>query len=122
MPDVSETVNQEEHKDMYAVIATGGKQYRVNVGDEIFIEKIEGEAGDNVKFAEVLAVSDESGLRVGSPTLDGATVEAEIVKARRSLSSSTKPRRAIAGKTAIVSRTPVSGSPKFWLDLIRRKR
>ena len=80
MPDVSETVNQEEHKDMYAVIATGGKQYRVNVGDEIFIEKIEGEAGDNVKFAEVLAVSDESGLRVGSPTLDGATVEAEIVK------------------------------------------
>ncbi len=65
---------------MYAVIATGGKQYRVNVGDEIFIEKIDGEAGDSVKFDEVLAVSDESGLRLGTPTLDGASVEAEIVK------------------------------------------
>lgn len=65
---------------MYAVIATGGKQYRVNVGDEIFIEKIEGEAGDSVTFGEVLAVSDDAGLRVGAPTLEGAAVEAEIVK------------------------------------------
>lgn len=65
---------------MYAVIATGGKQYRINVGDEIFIEKIEGEAGDNVTFAEVLAVSDDAGLRVGAPTLDGVSVEAEIIK------------------------------------------
>jgi large subunit ribosomal protein L21 len=80
MPDISETVEQEEHTIMYAVIATGGKQYRVNVGDEVFIEKIEGEAGDSVTFGEVLAVSDDAGLRVGAPTLDGASVEAEIVK------------------------------------------
>ncbi|MDD2457048.1 MAG: 50S ribosomal protein L21 [Eubacteriales bacterium] len=65
---------------MYAVIATGGKQYRVSVGDEIFIEKLAGEAGDAVKFSEVLMVSDDNGTQVGTPTLDGAAVEAEIVK------------------------------------------
>ena len=65
---------------MYAVIATGGKQYRVSVGDEIFIEKLTGEAGDAVKFSEVLMVSDDNGTKVGTPTLDGAAVDAEIVK------------------------------------------
>ncbi|NCC75998.1 MAG: 50S ribosomal protein L21 [Clostridia bacterium] len=65
---------------MYAVIATGGKQYRVSVGEEIFIEKLAGEAGDAVKFTEVLMVSDDNGTQVGTPTLDGAAVEAEIVK------------------------------------------
>ena len=65
---------------MYAVIATGGKQYRVSVGDEIFIEKLAGEAGDSVTFAEVLAISDDAGLRVGTPVLDGAAVQGEIVK------------------------------------------
>ncbi|NCB00531.1 MAG: 50S ribosomal protein L21 [Clostridia bacterium] len=65
---------------MYAVIATGGKQYRVSVGDEIFIEKLAGEAGDAVKFTEVLMVSDDNGTQVGAPTLEGAAVDAEIVK------------------------------------------
>lgn len=65
---------------MYAVIATGGKQYRVSVGDEIFIEKLAGEAGEAVKFTEVLMVSDDNGIQVGTPTLDGAAVDAEIVK------------------------------------------
>ena len=65
---------------MYAVIATGGKQYRVSVGDEIFVEKLAGEAGDSVKFSEVLMVSDDNGTQVGTPTLDGAAVDAEIVK------------------------------------------
>lgn len=65
---------------MYAVIATGGKQYRVSVGDEIFVEKLAGEAGDAVKFSEVLMVSDDNGTQVGTPTLDGAAVDAEIVK------------------------------------------
>ena len=65
---------------MYAVIATGGKQYRVSVGDEIFIEKLAGEAGEAVKFTEVLMVSDDNGTQVGTPTLDGAAVDAEIVK------------------------------------------
>lgn len=65
---------------MYAVIATGGKQYRVSVGDEIFVEKLAGEAGEAVNFSEVLMVSDDNGTKVGTPTLDGAAVEAEIVK------------------------------------------
>jgi len=65
---------------MYAVIATGGKQYRVSVGDEIFVEKIEGEAGEAIKFDQVLAVSDESGMKTGNPDLEGAVVDAEIIK------------------------------------------
>ena len=65
---------------MYAVIATGGKQYRVNIGDEIFVEKLAGEAGEAIQFNEVLAVSDDNGLTVGAPTVDGAVVEGEIVK------------------------------------------
>jgi large subunit ribosomal protein L21 len=65
---------------MYAVIATGGKQYRVSVGDEIFIEKIEGEAGEAVKFNEVLAISDDNGMKTGNPEIDGAVVDGEIVK------------------------------------------
>ncbi len=65
---------------MYAVIATGGKQYRVSVGDEIYIEKIAGEAGEAVRFDQVLAVSDENGLKAGNPDLEGSVVDAEIVK------------------------------------------
>lgn len=65
---------------MYAVIVTGGKQYRVSVGDEIFIEKIDGEAGESVKFAEVLALSDDDKLQIGTPTIDGVVVEGDIVK------------------------------------------
>ena len=68
---------------MYAVIATGGKQYRVNVGDEIFLEKISGEAGDPVQFDQVLAYSDEEGLQSGTPYLAGALVSGEIVKQGR---------------------------------------
>ena len=65
---------------MYAVFATGGKQYRVSVGDELFIEKIEGISGDQVQFKEVLMISDDDGLKTGDPDLVGAVVEGEIVK------------------------------------------
>ena len=50
---------------MYAVIKTGGKQYKVSVDDEIFVEKLEGEAGSQVTFDEVLAVSDDKGIVAG---------------------------------------------------------
>jgi len=63
---------------MYAVIKTGGKQYKVSVGDEIFVEKLEGEAGDTVTFDEVLAISDDNGMTAGSDLK--ATVTGEIVK------------------------------------------
>lgn len=65
---------------MYAVIVTGGKQYRVSVGDEIFVEKLEGDAGEAVKFDQVLAFSDETGMRTGAPYLPEARVDGEIVK------------------------------------------
>jgi large subunit ribosomal protein L21 len=64
---------------MYAVIKTGGKQYKVSEGDIITIEKLESEAGDKVKFEEVLAVNDGE-LKVGDPTVNGASVEASVVR------------------------------------------
>ncbi len=68
---------------MYAVILTGGKQYKVQVGDEIFVEKLEGESTDPVTFGEVLAVSGDDGFKAGDPFVDGARVDGEIVKQGR---------------------------------------
>ncbi|HSR52598.1 MAG TPA: 50S ribosomal protein L21 [Acidobacteriota bacterium] len=56
---------------MYAIIRTGGKQYRVSEGDSIKVEKLEGEVGDAVDFEEVLMVGGDDGAQVGSPTLEG---------------------------------------------------
>ncbi|MBQ7147797.1 MAG: 50S ribosomal protein L21 [Pseudobutyrivibrio sp.] len=67
---------------MYAIIATGGKQYKVSEGDIITIEKLGVEAGEKVTFDQVLAVSDNE-LKVGDPTVKGATVEASVVKEGR---------------------------------------
>ena len=64
---------------MYAIIATGGKQYKVSEGDIITIEKLGVEAGEKVKFDQVLAIGGDS-LKVGNPTVDGATVEASVVR------------------------------------------
>ena len=64
---------------MYAVIATGGKQYKVSEGDVIRVEKLGVEAGETYTFDQVLAVSD-NGLKVGTPTVEGATVEASVIQ------------------------------------------
>ena len=64
---------------MYAIIATGGKQYKVSEGDIITIEKLAVEAGDSVVFDQVLAVNDDK-LVVGNPTVAGATVNASVVE------------------------------------------
>ena len=64
----------------HAVIETGGKQYRVAEGDEVFIEKLPVEAGDGYTFDKVLAVIDENGSKFGTPVIEGATVTASIVK------------------------------------------
>ncbi len=64
---------------MYAVIKTGGKQYRVKPDDVVTIERIKGEAGDTVEFGEVLMLSGEAGVTVGAPFVAGATVAAELV-------------------------------------------
>ncbi len=67
---------------MYAIIATGGKQYKVSEGDIITIEKLGIEAGEKVTFDQVLAVSGDD-LKIGNPTVDGATVDATVVKEGR---------------------------------------
>lgn len=68
---------------MYAVIKTGGKQYKVAEGDRLVVEKIDGEAGDQVVFGEVLMLGGESGVTVGSPLIDGAQVIGELVEVRK---------------------------------------
>jgi large subunit ribosomal protein L21 len=63
----------------YAVIQTGGKQYRVAPGDVITVEKLEGEPGSELSFDEVLLTSQGGSVQIGSPTLAGASVTAEIL-------------------------------------------
>lgn len=65
---------------MYAIIETGGKQYRVQEGDVLFIEKLNVEAGEAVEFDKVLAVSNGEELTVGAPVVEGAKVEATVEK------------------------------------------
>lgn len=68
---------------MYAIIQTGGKQYRVSEGDIIRVELLGKELKDAVKFDRVLLVGNEADLKVGTPLLAGATVEAEVVSIDR---------------------------------------
>ena len=65
---------------MKAVIVTGGKQYTVAEGDVLFIEKLEAEAESTVKFDQVLAVLDGENSKIGAPVVEGAAVEAKVVK------------------------------------------
>ena len=69
---------------MYAIIRTGGKQYKVAEKDTIELERLGGEAGDAIAFGEVLMVGGEAGITLGSPLVAGAQVAGEIVKHRRS--------------------------------------
>jgi large subunit ribosomal protein L21 len=64
---------------MYAIISTGGKQYKVKSGQLLDVERLEGEIGSKVRLAEVLAVRTDAKLELGRPTLKGAAVVAEIV-------------------------------------------
>jgi len=65
---------------MFAIIETGGKQYKVNEGDILFIEKLESAEGDKIVFDKVLAVSTDEGFKSGKPVVEGATVTANVVK------------------------------------------
>lgn len=68
---------------MYAVIKTGGKQYRVQPGDTIVVEKLDGEAGAAVNFGEVLMLGGDKGVTVGAPLIDGAAVAATLIETRK---------------------------------------
>jgi large subunit ribosomal protein L21 len=65
---------------MYAVIRTGGKQYRVATGESIKIEALNAEPGSRINFDDVLAVGDGAEVRVGTPRVEGAAVTATVVK------------------------------------------
>ena len=83
---------------MYAVIQTGGKQYRVQQGDVIFVEKLDCQAGDTVSFDRVLLVGGEES-RIGTPVVQGASVE-----------TNTRGRRSAGWATAAASNRP----PSSW--------
>ena len=68
---------------MYAVIKTGGKQYRVSPGDLLVVEKLEGEPGAAVAFGDVLMLGDGEAVTIGAPLVDGASVAATLVETRK---------------------------------------
>ncbi len=63
---------------MFAVIRSGGKQYRVNQGDSVRVEKLEGEVGSEITLSDVLMVGEEGNVKIGAPTVDGASVSGTI--------------------------------------------
>ena len=65
---------------MYAIIVTGGKQYKVSEGDTLFVEKLNAEENDTVTFDTVLMAGEGDDVKVGAPTVQGATVEAKVLK------------------------------------------
>ena len=68
---------------MYAVIKTGGKQYRVQPGDVVVVEKLDGDAGAAISFNEVLMLGGDKGVTVGAPVVEGATVAATLIETRK---------------------------------------
>ena len=65
---------------MYAIIKTGGKQYRVSEGDVVYIEKLDVQPEETVHFEEVIAVGKEDGMVIGAPVVEGAKVVAKVLK------------------------------------------
>ena len=68
---------------MFAIVKTGGKQYRVAAGDQVTVERIAGEVGSSIALSEVLAIGDEAGSTIGSPIVANASVNARIVQQPR---------------------------------------
>lgn len=64
---------------MYAVIKTGGKQYRVAAGDKLKVEKLAGEVGSDITLDQVLMLADGDNVTIGAPLIDGASVQAKVV-------------------------------------------
>ena len=86
---------------MYAIIKTGGKQYKVAEGDSIFVEKLGAQADETVTFSEVIAVGEGNDLKVGAPFVDGASVSAKVVKegkAKKVIVFKYKPKKGYAKK------------------------
>ncbi len=67
----------------FAVVSTGGKQYKVKIGDKVRVEKLEGSAGDFLKFGEILLKAEGAQIEIGTPHVKGASVEAEVISQAR---------------------------------------
>lgn len=78
LPRVARSVKEKDQ--MYAIIETGGKQYKVEANDVVFIEKLDVESDSEVVFDKVIAVAGGDGIKVGAPYVEGATVTAKAVK------------------------------------------
>jgi large subunit ribosomal protein L21 len=65
---------------MYAIIETGGKQYKVQEGDVIYVEKLQAEEGQTVTFDRVLAIAGDNGFKAGTPVVEGASVTGKVEK------------------------------------------
>jgi large subunit ribosomal protein L21 len=70
---------QTQESSMYAVVSSGGKQYRVEAGNELILERVPGDAGASITFDRVLLVGDGEAVTVGTPTVDGATVSGTVL-------------------------------------------
>jgi large subunit ribosomal protein L21 len=68
---------------MYAIVQTGGKQYKVEAGDQVKVEKLKGEPGDKVDFDKVLAIGTSEGINLGQPFIKDASVMATIIRTAR---------------------------------------
>lgn len=81
---------------MYAIIETGGKQYKVSEGDVIKVEKLNVEAGSNYVFNNILAIGNGSDIKIGAPAVDGTSVEASVIgngKAKKVIVYKYKPKK-----------------------------
>ena len=74
---------------MLAIIRTGGKQYKIEEGDKIIVEKIEGEIGSKIVFAEVLLVDNGKEVKIGNPTIEKAEVEGTILSQKKDVKKKT---------------------------------
>ena len=81
---VSESIKEREVLFVFAIIETGGKQYKVNEGEIIFVEKLDAEVGATVEFDSVKALSKDGALKIGTPNVDGAKVTAKVLRQGKS--------------------------------------
>lgn len=81
--DIYQHIRIEKELDMFAVVKTGGKQYKIAPGDILKVEKLEGRAGDTVDLSQVLMISDGDKTNIGSPLLDKAVVRTTILEQKR---------------------------------------
>ena len=95
-PNDSESMKKKVYPEMYAIIETGGKQYKVENGDVVYVEKLAAEAYSEVTFDKVVALGTDDGFKAGTPYVEGASVTAKVLKngkAKKVVVSTYKPKK-----------------------------